>query len=76
MPPRRAGKTPDRHFRADDELYEPAVSKAQREGRSLSWVIRHALRLYLRDELPLPGPGESGDSESPPPSRGAGSDRC
>ena len=65
--PRRRGKTPDRHFRAEDELYGPAKAKAEDEGRSLSWVIRHALRMYLEDRLPLPGKPESGDSESPLP---------
>jgi len=53
MPPRRKGLTPDRHYRADDELYLPALAKAEHEGRSLAWVIRVALRLYLRGELPL-----------------------
>jgi hypothetical protein len=64
MPPRRHGPSPDHHFRADDELYVPAKAKAEREGRSLSWVIRQGLKLYLRDELPLADPG---DGENPPP---------
>lgn len=68
MPTRRQGTTQDRHFRADDALYGPARAKAKREGRSLSWIIRHALRLYLANRLPLdPLPEESGDSESPSP---------
>lgn len=69
MPPpspnRRQGKTPDRHYRAGDELYFPAKARAEREGRSLSWVIRHALRLYLDGKLPL-------DSEGPAPEVGEG----
>ena len=62
----RDGRTPDRHFRAEDELYLPASAKAKREGRSLSWVIRHALALYLRNDLPLPG-DSTGDDRNPPP---------
>lgn len=57
---RREGRTPDRHFRAEDDLYLPAAAKAEREGRTVSWVIRHALTLYLRNELPLPGDQETG----------------
>jgi Ribbon-helix-helix protein, copG family len=49
--------TPDRHFRAGDDLYLPARAKAALEGRSLSWIIRLALQLYLDDQLPLPEPG-------------------
>ena len=65
MPPRRRGTTPDRHFRADDALYLPAQAKAQREGRSLSWVIRRALHLYLDNRLSLTD--EPPDSDNPPP---------
>lgn len=57
--------TPDRHFRADDHLYLSAKAKAEHEGRSLSWVIRHALRLYLAGRLPMPS-----DTEDPPPEVG------
>ena len=56
---RRTGLTPDRHFRAGDELYGPALARAEREGRSLSWVIRHALALYVAGKLPMPGKGEN-----------------
>lgn len=70
--PRRIGKTPDRHFRADDALYNPAKSKAANEGRSLSWVLRHALRLYLAGELPMPGHQDPGDAEGPAPEAGEG----
>lgn len=64
--PARQPHTPDRHFRAPDELYLPAAAKARREGRSLSWVIRAALRLYLQGRLPL----DDIDDENPPPEVG------
>ena len=64
---RQAGHTPDRHFRAPDELYLPAAAKAEREGRTVSWVLRHALALYLAGKLPLPQESGPGENESPPP---------
>ncbi len=71
--PGRGRRTPDRHFRAEDELYLPSSAKAKREGRSLSFVLRHALRLYLRNELPLPGDSTGDDKNPPPGNQGTGS---
>jgi hypothetical protein len=67
MPPRRIGKTPDRHFRIPDEEYDPAQDRAEREGRTLTWIVRHAFRLYVRGELPMPG-----DGKGPAPEVGEG----
>ena len=65
MPPRRSGHTPDRHFRIPDEEHDPAKARAEREGRTLTWVVRYALRLYARGELPMPE-----HEQSPPPEVG------
>lgn len=73
MPPHqdRTGHTPDRHFRAASELYDPALAKAEREGRTISWVLRHALRLYVAGQLPLDEPGgDSRNGEDPSPGGG------
>jgi hypothetical protein len=51
MPPRRIGKTPMRHYRADDELYDPALEKARGEGHDLAEVIRALLRGWLHGDL-------------------------
>jgi hypothetical protein len=60
MPPRRIGEqTPGRNFRIEDTLYDPAQTQAEREGRTLTWVVRWALQLYIHGELPMPGDGES-----------------
>jgi hypothetical protein len=66
MPPRRRGPTKDRHFRAGPELYEAAQAKAAREGRDMSKILRHALWLYLHDELPwdIPGDQETGSDNA------------
>ena len=45
-----AGKTtlkPMRALRVEDDLWEPALAKAQLEGRTLSDVIRAGLRAYV-----------------------------
>lgn len=41
-------KTPLRAVRVDDELWNAVKEKAETEGRSVSDVIRAALRRYLR----------------------------
>jgi hypothetical protein len=65
--------TPDRHFRIPDDEYEPAQDRAEHEGRKLTWIVRHALRLYVAGELPMPS-WQSADDESPPAPRQAGSE--
>lgn len=51
-----------RNFRIPGDEYDPAAAKADREGRTLTWIVRHALRLYVRGQLPMPS-----DDESPSP---------
>lgn len=41
-------KTPVRSFRVDDEVYDAAKAKADREGESLSEVVRRLLEEYAR----------------------------
>ena len=43
-------KTPTRSFRIPDDIYVPAVEKAQAEGRTLTDVVRDALLDYIDDE--------------------------
>lgn len=49
---------PGRYFRIPATEYGPAQVKATREGRTMTWIVRHALRLYVAGLLPLePVPG-------------------
>jgi hypothetical protein len=41
-------KTPTRNVRVDDELWQAALDKARAEDRTISDVIRAALRRYVR----------------------------
>ena len=41
-------KTPLRTVRVDDELWQAVQAKAAEEGRTVSDVIRAALRRYLK----------------------------
>lgn len=43
-------KTPNRVFRAPDEEWEAARERAQAEGRTLTDVLRQALREYAKGE--------------------------
>lgn len=41
------GKTPVRNLRVPDELWEPALAKAQAEGTTLTEVIKKYLTRYV-----------------------------
>lgn len=43
----RPKQSPLRNFRASDQLWDAVKQKAHAEDRSVSDVIRHALRNYL-----------------------------
>ena len=75
MPPQgrdRSRHTPDRHFRIPEAEYGAAKAKAAREGHTITWIVRHALRLYLAGQLPVPGEAPPGHSEDPSPPVGTG----
>lgn len=61
--------TPKRHIRCEDELWLPAMEKAERLGTTISAVVRLKLREFLdepeNDERPSPldRPGASGSGE-------------
>lgn len=40
-------KTPMKSFRISEDLYRAALSKAEREGKTLSDVVREALERYV-----------------------------
>lgn len=42
-------KTPKRTFRIPDEIYVPAREKAQRQGDSLTDIVREALVEYVKE---------------------------
>lgn len=41
--------TPLRSFRCPDEIWEPALRKAEAEGTTLTEVLNNALKAFLRD---------------------------
>lgn len=43
-----APKTPNRVIRVDDELWRAAQAKAEAEARTVSDVVREALRKYVK----------------------------
>ncbi|MGD8168332.1 ribbon-helix-helix protein, CopG family [Herbiconiux sp. P16] len=43
-------KTPIRGFRIPSDLYHAAMAKAEREGRTLTDIVREALQRYLDAE--------------------------
>lgn len=43
-------KTPHRAFRIPDDIYQPALEKAQAEGTTLSDVVRNALIEYIESD--------------------------
>lgn len=43
-------KTPLRSFRIPDDEYKPAQEKAQREGETVTDVVRAALRDYAAED--------------------------
>lgn len=49
VPPPNQPATPNRTVRIPDELWEPALAKAQEEGTTVTAVIIDALKRYLRD---------------------------
>lgn len=42
-------KTPVRHFRIEDEIYQPALAKARRQDIPLTAVVRDALKRYIEE---------------------------
>lgn len=42
------GKTPHRTIRVEDDLWKPAMAKAEAEGTNLTAVINDALRRFLK----------------------------
>jgi predicted DNA-binding protein len=40
-------KTPMKSFRISEDLYRAALNKAEREGKTLSDVVREALEKYV-----------------------------
>lgn len=40
-------------FRIPDEIKEPAIERAEREGVSLTYIVNYALGLYVEGKLPL-----------------------
>lgn len=56
-PSTMTGPTPRRAFRIDDETWQAATERAERERRTVSDIVRIALRAYADDEydaLPTP----------------------
>ena len=51
------------HVLVKDEQLDPVQARLRLEGRNLSWLVRHAMELYLHNKLPLPG---AGNHEKPP----------
>lgn len=49
MPPPNQPATPLRSFRCPDEVWDPALIKAQNEGTTLTEVLNDALKRFLRD---------------------------
>jgi len=43
-------KTPVKGFRIPVDLYDAALAKAQREGRTLTEIVREALQRYVDSE--------------------------
>lgn len=64
MAPRPAtGKTPVRNLRVPDELWQPALAKAQAEGTTLTDVIKQYLTRYVS----TPPKAKPAPGERPPP---------
>ncbi len=43
-------RTPSRHVRVDDDVWQPARAKAAGEGRTISDVIRDLLRRWVEEK--------------------------
>lgn len=63
----RIRKTDRANMRFDPDFLAQVRRKAERDGRSLTWIAEVAFRLYLEDRLPLPG-----HEEGPAPEAGEG----
>ena len=60
MPGKRADGVKVRAVPVHEDLWRSALARAEREGRSLSEVIREALARYVREDDVTPPPPESG----------------
>jgi hypothetical protein len=53
VPKPATGKTPVRNARVPDEIWLPALAKAEAQGETASDAVEHGLRMYNAEPLPV-----------------------